>query len=138
VFRVSFPVQGGPCGAADPAPFLSNRQTRACGWRRSRVAVRHRPGGPAAAAGKTNNVLAGRAGSGMTGGMQARLRWQGGRLVVIPSPDLMAITPRRDRKPGELGRRIGERLRPHHGVIETPSGDGMTTKHFGDVLGALD
>lgn len=50
VFRVSLLVQGGPCGAADPALILSNRQTRACGWRRSRVAVRRRPGGPAAAA----------------------------------------------------------------------------------------
>ena len=47
--------------------------------------------------------------------------------MVIPSPDLMTITPRRDRKLGEFGRRFGERLRPRHGVIETPSGDGMTT-----------
>lgn len=55
--------------------------------------------------------------------------WQGGRLVVIPSPDLMAITPRRGRKPGKFGRRMASRrLRPQHGVIETPSGDGMTTK----------
>ncbi|GAA3817530.1 hypothetical protein GCM10022380_39970 [Amycolatopsis tucumanensis] len=38
--------------------------------------------------------------------MQARLRWQGGRLVVIPSPDLMAITPRWGRKVGKFGRRM--------------------------------
>lgn len=46
----------------------------------------------------------------MTGGVQARLRWQGGRLVVIPSPDLMAITPCRGRKVGKFGRRMSRKV----------------------------
>lgn len=58
---------------------------------------------------KNKDALAGQAGSGITG-MQARLRWQGGRLVVIPSPDLMAITPRRGRKVGKLGRRLSTQV----------------------------
>jgi hypothetical protein len=40
----------------------------------------------------------------------------------------MAITPSRGRKPGKFGRRFRSKLRPRLGVIETPSGDGMTTK----------
>jgi hypothetical protein len=39
----------------------------------------------------------------------------------------MAITPSRGRKPGIFGRRSRSKLRPRLGVIETPSGDGMTT-----------
>ncbi|TLW92090.1 hypothetical protein FFT09_14505 [Saccharomonospora piscinae] len=45
----------------------------------------------------------------------------------------MAITPRRSRKPGNESRRYRGRLRPRHGVIETPSGDGMTTKQLSRV-----
>jgi hypothetical protein len=42
----------------------------------------------------------------------------------------MAITPSRGRKPGIFGRRISRELRPRLGVIEAPSGDGMTTKRL--------
>lgn len=33
-----------------------------------------------------------------------------GCLVVIPSPDLMAITPRRGRKPGNVSRRSSRKV----------------------------
>lgn len=45
------------------------------------------------------HALAGQAGSGMTSSRVGTVTLAGwGGLVVIPSPDLMAITPRRDRK----------------------------------------
>jgi hypothetical protein len=46
----------------------------------------------------------------------------------------MAITPSRGRKPGIFGRRFGSKLRPRLGVIETPPGDGMTTKLHMQVM----
>jgi hypothetical protein len=47
-----------------------------------------------------------------------------------PSSNMTAITPSRGRKPRIFGRRFGSKLRPRLGVIETPSGDGMTTKRL--------
>ena len=85
VFRVSFPGQGGPCGAAYPALILSNRQTRACGWRRSRAAVRHRPGDPAAAAREKNMPSPGGQVSGMVG-KRCRVRSVGGHVSPSHRP----------------------------------------------------
>lgn len=115
----------GPLIRPSPDP---GRQARACGWRRSRAAAgQGRPGSPAAAA-RSRDVLAGRAGSGMPRSSPTTRAGRVGHQLVIPSPDLMAITPCRGRKLGKFGRRFRGKLRPQHDVIETPSGDGMTTK----------
>ena len=48
--------------------------------------------------------------------------------LTAGSGDFLVIQGEPGRKPGIFGRRFRPKLRPRLGVIETPSGDGMTTK----------